>query len=431
MKILHVNKFYYPHGGTETYMMALMEEQQRQGHEIAIFAMEDPRNLPTPWNVYFSEPVKTNFQFPISNFQLWSSAFRFVYNRQARQKFEEILDAFQPDVVHLHNYYHHLSVAILKPLIKRKIPAVQTLHDYHIVDPTYKFYCNGKVFEQTKGGKYWKIIAPKCIHRSRWASILETIEFTLIKKLGWDTAAVQSVICPTVFLQKKIIEYGVPPEKTVVVAHPAFSAKGPGSSDQPPPGRDPAVAGVSEPRVTTTIDVLYVGRISEEKGVDLLLQAMSHIDNPSVRLHIVGDGPERARLERLATNLHLTTVEFHGRLVPVDVAAWYDRAAFVVLPTQWYEVSPMVIGEAAAHGKCVVASTIGGLPELIDNGSTGMLVEPANIALWAQRIQWLAEHPADAARMGQNAQARYASNTMEKHLEEIERVYEMAIKFKS
>ncbi len=406
-------------------MAEIMRQQESHDHETAVFAMEDPRNLPTRWNVYFSDPVITKYELRITNYELLTSAVRFVYNRQAKTKFEEILDAFQPDVVHLHNYYHHLSVAILKPLMDRKIPTVQTLHDYHLVDPTYKFFCNGKVFEQTRGGKYWKIIAAKCIHGSRLASILETIEFTVIKWLGWDVKAVDQFICPTRFLQEKIVEYGVPREKTVIVAHPAFATGHPGQVTAASGTPHAAVA-----RMTTTIDVLYVGRISEEKGVDLLLQAMSHINNPSIRLHIVGDGPMRAQLERLATNLHLTTVEFHGYQKPDVVAQWYQRAQFVVLPTRWYEVSPIVITEAAAYGKCVIASAIGGLPELVDNGTTGMLVEPNNVSLWAQRMQWLAEHPADAERMGQHARDAAETKTMEKHLEDLQYVYEMAINSK-
>lgn len=446
MKILHVNKFFYPLGGTEQYMFELMRAQEDAGHEVAVFAMQDPRNLPSPWSHYFSAPVATNSKLPITpatagprpgggNYQLLKSAARFIYNRQAQEKFAEIIEAFEPDVVHLHNYYHQLSASILKILNDRKIPTVQTLHDYHLVDPTYKFFCNGRVFEDTKGGKYWKVIPNRCIQHSYAAGMLETVEFMVTKHMGLDIAAVDQFICPTQFLQKKIVEYGVNAEKTSVIYHPVFGAHhpDPALAGEGSPSQDPSVAQLPQddtagPRLgSNNKHILFIGRLSEEKGVEVLLSAMTRIDNPAIVLDIVGDGPMRKKLEQLATNLHLINVKFHGHQNREQVQEWYRNCQFVVLPSQWYEVSPLVIAEAALYGKPVIASDIGGLPELIENAKNGLLVAPTNIELWAQRIGWLCEHPNEITRMGENARAWTTGRTVEKHLQEIQEIYQYAI----
>ncbi len=432
MKILHVNKFFYPLGGTEQYMFEMMRLQQAAGHETAVFAMTDPRNLPSPWSAYFADTVATKTTDDMSVAHRIRSAARFIYNRQAQEKFIEILDTFEPDVVHLHNYYHQLSQSILKVLGDRNIPTVQTLHDYHLVDPTYKFFCQGRVFEDTKGGKYWKVIPNRCIQNSYAAGMLETAEFMLAKHWGWDVSVVDQFICPTRFLQKKMIEYGVPSEKTSVVYHPVFVVGHPEHREGSQP-QDPSVAqlpqdDIAAPRPSSdTKHILYIGRLSEEKGVELLLSAMTRIDNPLIILDIVGDGPMRKRLEQLAINLHLINVRFHGHQDRQQVEQWYRASQFVVVPSQWYEVSPLVVAEAALYQKPIIASDIGGLPELVENGKNGLLVTPTNIEQWAQRMQWLAEHPNEILRMGENAAAWARTRTVEKHLAEITQIYETAL----
>ena len=433
MKILHINKYYFLKGGAETYMLDLMEVQKAAGHEVAIFAMEDLRNLPTPWSAYFSEPVATNYQLYAIRYTL-RSAIRFIYNRDAQKKLADLLDAFQPDIVHLHNYYHQLSTSILSPIRKRKIPVVQTLHDYHLIDPTYKLFCNGKICEPSPRGprprrvrlwrrgilpelvEGWRLVANRCIQQSYLASILEAIESWYSRTRGGALTTPDRFIAPSEFVRKKCIEFGVPAEKITTLHY--------------------TVATNTSPQPSPTLGeggVLYVGRLDDEKGVDVLLLALQSLGEEgraNLHLDIVGDGPSRKKLQQLATNLHLTNVTFAGWKSKEEIAEYYQRCAFLVVPSVWYEVFGLVILEAAQHRKPAIASDIGGIPEVIEDGKHGMLVPAGNVDRLAQRIGWLAEHPNEQRRMGENAYQGLARFESTRHWEMLENIYDEVIQQK-
>ena len=350
--------------------------------------------------------------------QLLASIVRFVWNHQAAKRLSKLLDVFQPDVVHLHNYYHQLSPSILRPLRKRAIPVVQTLHDYHLIDPTYRLFCNGKIADRTvrSGSDYWKMIVNRCIQQSLRASILEAIEFEVGRRWGNTIESVDRFIAPTEFVRRKHIAFAVPEEKIVTLHHPALRLSDNNNTHFQYP--------------ISNIQLLYVGRLSEEKGVDVLLEAMRHVP-PAIRLDIVGDGPERARLEQLSRNLHLTRVAFHGWKAPEELGRFYRACSFVVIPSLWYEVFGFGILEAAGYEKPAIASRIGGIPELVENARQGLLVEAGNVAQLSQRIQWLAEHPNEQKRMGENAREGLKRFDAQEHWEKLEDIYEETIQQKN
>jgi glycosyltransferase involved in cell wall biosynthesis len=173
--------------------------------------------------------------------------------------------------------------------------------------------------------------------------------------------------------------------------------------------------------------LLFVGRLSREKGVDVLLRAMPSVlrEQPQTRLVVAGEGPERTSLECLATTLGIgDAVQFTGSLSGEKLEEQYHRAGICLLPTLWMENCPVAVLEAMAYGRAVVATRIGGVPELVRDGTTGVLVERANHRDLAGALISLLEPPTKVAEMGRHASEVYAAGyTPEVHLDRLLAVY--------
>ena len=485
MKILHINKYYFLKGGAERYVVELMKLQEAQGHEVAIFAMAHPNNLPTPWSKYFVSQVRTDFRqgagskeqgtidrhaeldsaslgdslptgrqagqvtatcgiptetvtrnddrvssllpVPCSLFQKLRTAFRMFYSFEARQKLAQLLDDFKPDIVHLHNYHHQLSPSILWELKKRNLPVVQTIHDFHLISPSYNLFCAGKIFEETKPNRYWKCATYKCAQNSYSASILEALEMYWLKFWGIMFTAVDRFVAPSVFVKNKCVEYGVAPKQITVVQHPLFSEQRTVNSEQP----------ANDSRLLTTHYSLltgsrfvFLGRLDPIKGVDVLLRALSKLKEPPL-VDIIGTGPAETSLKKLAQDLNLKNITWHGHKTGTELTEILSSASALVLPTLVYETFGLVILEAATLGLPSIASRLGGITELIDDGKTGWLVKPAQTEELAKKIAWGQEHPAQLEEMGKLAQSRLVAFEPKHHLEKLEVIYKETIKQKT
>lgn len=161
--------------------------------------------------------------------------------------------------------------------------------------------------------------------------------------------------------------------------------------------------GVSAPlaRQPEGTTILYVGRLVPVKGVEQLITAMNQC--PEEKLLIVGDGPERNRLERVVKDMG--NVEFVGSVAPEDVSAYMQKAKLLVLPSLKGEGSPNVVLEAMAHGVPTIATRIAGVPDLIDHGQTGLLVEPGDVASLAECIKWLSGDEQMRMRLATNCRS--------------------------
>jgi glycosyltransferase involved in cell wall biosynthesis len=167
---------------------------------------------------------------------------------------------------------------------------------------------------------------------------------------------------------------------------------------------------------------LFLGRLSREKGLDTLLTLWSRSPKSRKRLIVVGDGPERALLQDVAPG-----VEYRGVLPAAEIPSLISGARALLLPSLSFEGAPRVVLEAYASGVPVLASRLGGLPELIEHGSSGVLVRPADVAAWIAAVERLTED-AEAERMGEHAwrlwQGRYSP---ERGLENLEAAYHAAL----
>jgi glycosyltransferase involved in cell wall biosynthesis len=315
----------------------------------------------------------------------------------------EVLRAFRPEVVHLHNIYHQLSPSILRPVGRADAAAVMTLHDYKLACPTYRFLDGHGICEACLPHRFWSPTLRRCNRGSVGASTLSGAELAFHTLVG-AYGVVHRFACPSRFLEGKMRAGRVYPDRLRWL-----------------PNYVDAMA--IEPKTAPGGDVLYVGRLSEEKGVDVLLEALARA--PELRANVVGDGPARSSLERLAATLAVSDrVRFHGRLAADDVHGAMREAAVLVVPSRWYENMPITVLESFAAGVPVVASALGGIPELIEDGQDGTLVPPDEPMILAEALRSLTTDVARAFEMGVAARTKAEHvYTPAAHLERVDALY--------
>jgi glycosyltransferase involved in cell wall biosynthesis len=405
VRILHVNKFLYRRGGAESYMEDLASLQAQAGHHVEFFAMAHPENRPARFGDRF--PAHIELEPPPPSFVgKVRGAGRVLWSTSARRGMAEVADDFAPDVVHLHNVYHQLSPSVLQPLARLGLPTVMTLHDYKLACPTYQFLDNGSPCEACIDGGFREAVKRRCKGGSLSASALCATESWLHRRTG-AYGPVARFVSPSRFLAAKMARAGVYPDRLRWVPHFVDHE---------------AIA----PKTDPGGDVVFAGRLSAEKGVDTLIAAMGRL-GPGTVVRVAGEGPERERLEALAADVAPGQVIFHGRLGKADLLSLLRSACVVAVPSCWYENQPMIVLEALASGVPVVASDIGGLPELVEPGVTGALFPPGDAEALASALAPLLAQPERALAMGRAGRAEMArTHAPAVHLARLDDVYHEA-----
>jgi glycosyltransferase involved in cell wall biosynthesis len=404
MRILHVNKFLYRRGGAEAYMEDLADLQVAAGHRVAFFGMAHPENTHLEYARFFPAQVEMEPPPPDLGGRLRGVG-RMLYSTSASRGMEGVLADFRPDVVHLHNIYHQLSPSVLRPVARRRLAAVMTLHDYKLACPSYQFLDHGRICEACLGGHFQHAVLRRCKDGSLGASAALAGELFLhTVTRAYDPVRV--FVCPSRFLAGKMRQAGVYPSRLRHVPHFIDTE---GMAVKSMPGGPALVA----------------GRLSPEKGVDVAIRAIALV--PEGRLEVAGTGPEEERLRRLAEAIAPGRVRFHGLLGKKDVHELMLAASVVVLPSRWYENQPMVVLEALARGVPVVGSDLGGLPELVDPGVTGALVPAGAPEALAEALRPFLADPGHGWAMRDRAIARVRSDfSPQRHLESLDGLYAQA-----
>ncbi|MEQ8767379.1 MAG: glycosyltransferase [Planctomycetota bacterium] len=378
-----MNKFYHVVGGSERYLFVTRSMLEAHGHEFIPFAMESPENEPTPWSKHFVSAI--DFR-PKGLGGLVTTAVRapgrMIYSLQARRCLRALLDEARPDIAHLHMIEHQISPSVLPLLKERGVPVVLTAHQYKLVCPNYTLYNErtGLICERCVRGSALGPLIERCHRGSVGLSVLLSIEAVVHRALDSYRNGVQLFHAPSRFLAGKLIEGGFPEERVVSFPYGIEI----GAEPTPTPERGP---------------IVYLGRLSHEKGIGTLLRAMQSI--PKRELWIVGDGPSRESLVLLARELGLDRVKFLGRKTKGEIEGILAAARLVVVPSEWFENSPLVIYEAFAAGRPVVGARRGGIPELIEEGETGRLFEAGDARDLRRALEEALQD--DGVRMGQRA----------------------------
>lgn len=405
MRIVFCHEFYYPRGGAERYLFELADLLAERGHEVIPFATRSPQNRPTPYERYFVSEL----DFPallraggVGNGL--RAAGRALYSREARTHLAQLLADVRPDLIHVFGFAHYLSMSILDAAGALGVPVVQSLLDYRWRCPNTTFLSHGQVCECCRGGRYYQAVRRRCKRGSLGASLLAAASTYL---LDWTRGAdkVARFICHSRFLQDKLIAHGLPADRMRYLPHFVNLRNYP-----PPQGNEPVA--------------VYFGRLSYEKGLHTLLRAAAFTGMDTV---IVGAGEEEAELRHEAAARGLAHVRFAGPLWGANLHAIVSRARCVVCPSEWYENSPLMVYEAMALGKPVVGAAIGGIPELVEDGVTGLLFRPGDAEDLAARLAQMLAQPELArsygARARQIAEERFAP---ERHYRNLMAIYEEA-----
>jgi glycosyltransferase involved in cell wall biosynthesis len=387
-------------------MLSLSKLLEEKGHEVVPFAMESPRNLPSPYARFFVSEI----DFPEllrrgSPGAAWKVATRSIYNGEARRKIAALVDEAKPDVAHFHNIHAHLTASIVAPLRRRGVPIVWTLHDYRLICPNTSLLSGGEICERCIPNRFYQAILQRCKKGSLAASGVAMLS-TLYDRLERLPSRIDRFVAPSEFLKSKLIEGGFDPARIECVPNFADLA---------------GFAGLPEKDY-----FCYVGRLSREKGIDVLVRAAASLD--AGRLLVVGDGPEAENLRALARELGTNRVEFAGYRSGDELKRILAESQFVVLPSRWYENLPYTVMEAFASSKAVVASRIGGIPEMVEDGANGLLVPAGDAGALAAALRRMLGDRRVREEMGrrgrEKAERRYGR---EKHYGEIERIYREAI----
>ena len=408
MKVLMVHKFYYVEGGAERYFFNLAKVLEQNGHQVIPFAMSHPKNYPSAYDSYFADNLEVDrLQNGESSITTVKGLVRFVYNQRAAQQLARLLEKVKPDIAHVHSVHHHLSPSVLFVLKKYRLPVVQTLHDYKLVCPNYIFLNGrGHVCEACAGRFFYHALLNKCFKNSYPASLLLAVESYVQFALQAHKKNVDLFISPSRFLAEKLVQYGYPAERMVV---------------------QPYTLPVAEyrPQFSDSDYFVFTGRLTREKGLAFLLQAMKEIKD--ARLCIVGTGPLETEIRKQIKSEGMDNVELLGYKSGDELKSIVANGKFVVVPSQWYDNSPLVIYEAFSLGKPVIGARIGGISELISEGRTGFLFDPKDVPHFVRKVNELIHDPSKAMMMGRAARQKAESEfAPDAHYAKILELYQRA-----
>lgn len=406
MKILLINKFLYPKGGDAISTLTTGEILTAKGHEVAFWGMEHPDNPAYPFQADFVSRVDYEGSNGLAA-KLKASA-NILYSFEAKKKIASLLKKFQPDVVHLNNFAHQISPSILDEIKKYDIPVLMTMRDYKMVCPTYSMLCQGEICEKCMGGRFYHCGLDRCTKGSVFKSLVNVAEMYLHHKILHIYDKIDLYISPSRFLQGKVQEMGLRGEVEYL----------PNCVD---------ISGFAPAYDWAENSIVYVGRLSHEKGVGTLINAVKTI--PDVRLKIIGDGPLKTELEEKIRTEHIGNVGFLGYRTGDDLHDEIRKAMFLVIPSEWYENNPRTVIEAFALGKPAVGARIGGIPELVRDWETGLTYVSGDAEDLRQKFVLLLEHKDKIPEMGRNARDYVARElNSEVHYRKLMELYEYAAK---
>ena len=383
MRVLLVHNEYIQPGGEDVVATAEGALLESYGHEVRRFIVSN-RGIDR-----LSDKLITAWQAP--------------YSSRSRRRMDVRIFDFKPDLVHVHNFFPILTPSIYDACADARVPVVQTLHNYRLICPQALLLRNGKPCEKCVTGSAYHAVLYGCYRGSRLVSLVPARMVSINRRRGTWRGKVTRYIALTRFAKEKFIAGGLPADRIAV--KPNFVV-------------DPAAQ--REPGALRREGALFVGRLSVEKGVETLLQAWRDLTVP---LRILGDGPLAGRVHGCDD----PAVAALGRKTRPEVVEEMRRAAFLVMPSEWYEGFGLVLAEAFACSLPVVASRLGAMRELIEDGVTGLHFQPGDRADLAAKVRWAAENPSDMRRMGENARRVYEDNyTPERNYRHLMAIYDQA-----
>ena len=367
MRILLVHSYYQLRGGEDAVFEAERDLLLSRGHDVRTYVVNNRL---------------------MSELSPLGAAVRTIWSFEDRARLASVLADWRPDVMHVHNTFQAMSPSVLWAASRASVPIVQTLHNFRLICPQAMLLREERICEDCVGKVPWRGVVRACYRQSHLQSAALATMVVVHRAIHTYDRHVARYIALSQFSRKKLIEGGL--NGQLIDVKPNFYE----TSQTPTEGHRSGG--------------LFVGRLSREKGIEVMLKAGR--DHGMRGMTVIGDGPAFA--EPVRAHFGAAYVGFQ----PLDqVMRHMQSAAFLVLPSICYENFPRTIVEAYASGLPVLASAMGAMAELVEDGVTGLLFQPGDAADLAAKVAWAHAHPAEMRHMGERAfslyQERYRAQT--------------------
>jgi len=381
MRVLIIHNYYQQAGGEDAVVAEEMALLKRNEIAVELYAKRN-------------DSINTMSGIQVAVDTMWA--------RKTVNEVLAVIQSFKPDVIHAHNTFPLISPSVYYAAAQSGVPVVQTLHNFRLFCAQAMFMRNGQVCEDCLGKLAWRGIVHGCYRESKIQSAAVVSMQGLHRMLGTYQHQVTRYIALNQFCCDKFIAAGLPQSRMRIK---------PNFIDLPACSHDYAAIRSGG---------LFVGRLSKEKGLVTLAEAASIY--VQIKLDVIGIGPE-AEVLRANPNIHCM-----GWQQPADIYERMRRAAYLVMPSLWYENFPRTLVEAFACGLPVIASRLGAMAELIEDGVTGLLFSPGNAKDLASKMQWADSHPEAMSSMGKQARLEYeAKYTSDINFRQLMAIYHDAV----
>lgn len=390
MRIIIANYRYFIAGGPEKYMFKFMEAAQEMGVEVIPFSVNNPQNESTPYSKYFAKPRSNQLMYADTKRSMGNAIGMLratIWNYDAEHKLRKLIRDTKPDAVYILHEINHLSPSIIRAAKKEGVRVVHRISDFFMFCPKYDFLCENEICESCLHGDYSKAIEKRCVKGSNLGTRMRVFAMKLYKHTRiFDD--VDQFICTCEFSKNKLIEGGIPADKIVCV--PTF---------------------IDATQITPSYEhdkyFLFLGRMAHQKGTIYAIEAMKYLKDTDYVLKITGQISDSAEDQKLWSYIKENNLEnkvvFTGFKHGKDLEELISGATCIVCPAIWYENMPNTVIEAYAYGKPVVASRVGSLAEIVEEGKTGFLFEMKNAEDLADKCRRFIDNPMLCSELGKNA----------------------------
>jgi glycosyltransferase involved in cell wall biosynthesis len=375
MKILMVHNYYQQRGGEDESTEEEIRLLKARDHEVLLFCRHN-----NEINMF-------------SSFRKGLLFFEPTWSPRSFRRLRYILREFDADIVHVQNFFPLQSPSIYYACASMGTPVVQSLRNYRLLCPSATLFRRGNVCEECSTRSLWQGIAHGCYRHSRIQTASVALMIWLHRTLRTWRYWVDSFVTLSNFAKEKLTRAGVPRSKIFV--RPNFLAC------------DVSLGNLRRE------GALFIGRLSPEKGVHSLVEAWRSVS--FVPLKIAGEGPERLSVNQFLQGSRLRNVEMLGFIPSREILKYLKAASFLVMPSTCYETFGRTIIEAYATGTPVIASRLGAIAEIVEDGKTGILFTPGDPKDLAAKVQWAWTHQEEMQQMGRQAreiyEKRYTADT--------------------
>ncbi|MFY9912430.1 MAG: glycosyltransferase family 4 protein [Candidatus Sulfotelmatobacter sp.] len=306
-----------------------------------------------------------------------------VYSQRTARDVTNLVKRFHPEIAYVHNVFPLISPSLYHRLHALRVPSVHIIHDYRLWCPNSRFYINDQRFFRCQHGNYWAALQNRCVQGNLPYSAIYAGSLYLNRKLDF-MQKIDGFICLSEFTKQLLLQSDVPEHKLHVCPNHIDTS-------------------MFTPQYSGGRYVLYLGGLYRDKGVMTILKTFAQL--PHIPLKFVGAGPEEQPLRDYVQEHRLQNIEIVGYKSGEEKAKYLRDSMFTVVASQLNEPFGLVVLEAYASGKPVVASTVGALPYLVEPGQTGLMFKSQDVGELVQQVSWLYERPDEIERMGRKARA--------------------------